>query len=411
MNFEILQGMPTVTFNALFVLGIGALSFLLGGLIKAKVTLFQQLSFPVPFLGGLPVALACCFLKVTGTLHIVFDPTVPQVALKFFMCSLALFGSWKLLKGSIFFASAFWLLATVLGALQSGFGIVFAKILGLDPLYGMLMGAVSLMGGMETYHQFAASFDVLTSEDVGGIVLGAGTLGILMALSLGAPFGEWMIRRYKLTNRDYPESNNRFLEYFLSSHPKPFYQYLSKEVIRTFALVCVSVALGDLLSDAVLAWMTLPKFLAGMIVAILLRIGLDVADICLVESLALRTLTKATLTMFIATNVCALQLDSLANLRWEMCVILAGQLVLNLLFARFGYFMLLGRNYDAMMLSVGGVGFSMGITANGLSNMQSLCEKYGPCMRTIFIVSVVGTILIGLTNSLTVGWMLSYGFQ
>ena len=411
MDFEILQGMPTVTFNALFVLGIGALSFLLGGLIKANVPLFQRLSLPVPFLGGFPVALVCCLLKVTGTLHVAFDPAVPQIALKFFMCCLALFGSWKLLKGSIFFALAFWLLATVFGALESGFGIMLAKLLGLDPLYGILMGAVSLMGGMDTYHQFAASFAILSGEDVAGIVRGAGTLGILMALSLGAPFGEWMIRRYKLTNRDYPESNNRFLEYFLSSHPKPFYQYLSKEVIRTFALVCVSVALGDLVSQAVSPWMTVPQFLSGMIVAILLRIGLDAADICLVEGLALRTMTKATLTIFIATNVCALQLDTLANLHWQMYVILIGQLMLNLAFARFGYFMLLGRNYDAMMLAVGGVGFSMGITANGLSNMQSLCEKYGPCMRTIFIVSVVGTILIGLTNSLTVGWMLSYGFQ
>jgi ESS family glutamate:Na+ symporter len=59
-----------------------------------------------------------------------------------------------------------------------------------------------------------------------------------------------------------------------------------------------------------------------------------------------------------------------------------------------------------MMLAVGGIGFSMGITANGLSNMQSLCEKYGPAMRVIFIVVIVGMILVGITNSFVVGAML-----
>ena len=34
-------------------------------------------------------------------------------------------------------------------------------------------------------------------------------------------------------------------------------------------------------------------------------------------------------------------------------------------------------SYDAVMLSVGGIGFSMGATANGLANMQAISEKYG----------------------------------
>ena len=35
-------------------------------------------------------------------------------------------------------------------------------------------------------------------------------------------------------------------------------------------------------------------------------------------------------------------------------------------------FFIFGKTYDAVMLCAGGIGFSMGSTANGLANMQLL---------------------------------------
>ena len=60
---------------------------------------------------------------------------------------------------------------------------------------------------------------------------------------------------------------------------------------------------------------------------------------------------------------------------------------------------------EAPALAVGGVGFSMGATANGLAVMQGLSEKYGSNARAWLIVSLVGAFLIDLINALLVTWM------
>jgi ESS family glutamate:Na+ symporter len=397
---------PVCEVNALGALCIGALSYLLGGAIKARVEILRRLSFPVPFIGGLPVAVLFCLLRLFGLVNITFAPEVAGTALKFFLCALAFFGSWPLIRGSIFFALLFWIFATLLSALQNAAGILLAKALGLDPLYGFLAGAVSLMGGMETYHQFSAAFSSLDSLAVDHVVRGAETFGILSALCFGAPFGEWLIKRYKLRNEEGLTGHNRLLARYLTEHPTPFYQALSRELIRVFALVVLAVICGDAAGALVGSCLPLPSYVYGMTVAILIRLAADRLKLLAIENLALQSLTKATLTMFIAVNVCSLHLETLWELPLTFYPILLGQLLLNILFAWLVYFRFLGRDYQSMMLAVGGIGFSMGITANGLSNMQSLCEKYGPAMRVIFIVVIVGMILVGITNSFVVGAML-----
>ena len=37
-------------------------------------------------------------------------------------------------------------------------------------------------------------------------------------------------------------------------------------------------------------------------------------------------------------------------------------------------FFIFGKTYDAVMLCAGGIGFSMGSTANGLANMQAIAR-------------------------------------
>ncbi len=63
---------------------------------------------------------------------------------------------------------------------------------------------------------------------------------------------------------------------------------------------------------------------------------------------------------------------------------------LTILFLWICVFLVFRKEYDATMLCVGGIGFSMGATANGLANMQAIAEKYGTSPRKRLIVSIVG---------------------
>ena len=78
------------------------------------------------------------------------------------------------------------------------------------------------------------------------------------------------------------------------------------------------------------------------------------------------------------------------------------QTVLTVLFAWLILFLCFGRHFTAVMLTVGGIGFSMGATANGLANMQAISEKYGQCPQAWLIVSIVGAFLIDLINALLI---------
>lgn len=99
-----------------------------------------------------------------------------------------------------------------------------------------------------------------------------------------------------------------------------------------------------------------------------------------------------------------LKLHELVHLALPLVAILACQTVLMLIYAWAVLFTAFGRSYDAVMLSVGGIGFSMGATANGLANMQAISEKYGSSPRAWLIVSVVGAFLIDLINAVVITW-------
>lgn len=55
-------------------------------------------------------------------------------------------------------------------------------------------------------------------------------------------------------------------------------------------------------------------------------------------------------------------------------LLLAGQTVLMFVFARYAVFNIIGRNYDAAVLSSGICGFGMGATTNAMANMQATIQ-------------------------------------
>ena len=67
----------------------------------------------------------------------------------------------------------------------------------------------------------------------------------------------------------------------------------------------------------------------------------------------------------------------------------------------------MGRDYDAAVLSAGMCGFGMGATANGVANMSSVVEKYGPAPKAFFILPIVGAFLIDLTNTFAITFFAS----
>ena len=95
-----------------------------------------------------------------------------------------------------------------------------------------------------------------------------------------------------------------------------------------------------------------------------------------------------------------LKLWQLADLALPLLVLLAGQTILIFLFTYFVVFNVMGRDYDAAVLSSGVCGFGMGATPNAMANMQVLCEKYAPSVKAYLLVPLVGSLFADFINSL-----------
>ena len=92
------------------------------------------------------------------------------------------------------------------------------------------------------------------------------------------------------------------------------------------------------------------------------------------------------------------------DLALPLITILVAQMALICVFAYLIYF-IFGRNYDAVMLGAGAIGFGLGATPNALVNMLSLAGKHGPSPRAWLVVSLVGAFLIDFANAFLITTM------
>lgn len=104
------------------------------------------------------------------------------------------------------------------------------------------------------------------------------------------------------------------------------------------------------------------------------------------------------LSLFRGIVMITLKLWPLAEL--ALPLLLAGQTVLMFVFARYAVFNIIGRDYDAAVLSSGICGFGMGATTNAMANMQATiqcqtrlddAEKYRP--DAFFIKNAVSCVV------------------
>jgi ESS family glutamate:Na+ symporter len=112
-------------------------------------------------------------------------------------------------------------------------------------------------------------------------------------------------------------------------------------------------------------------------------------------------LGNVALSLFIVLALMTLKLWEIAALAVPLMLILAAQIALIAL-SFWLIFRVMGRDYDAAVMSAGFCGFMLGTTANAMANMRSLVERYGPAPRAFLVVPMVGAFFIDFTNALIV---------
>ncbi|WP_027626821.1 sodium/glutamate symporter [Clostridium lundense] len=370
-----------------------------GAWVKTKWQLLERFCIPSPVVGGLIFAFLNLFLRQAGMLNLTLDTTLQKPFMMVFFTTIGMTASIDLIKKGGLQVIIFWLVASVLCIFQDVLGVALAKVTGASPFLGLLCGSVTMTGGHGTAGAFGPSFE----KEYGVIgattsAMAAATFGLVMGSLIGGPVGKRLIEKKGLSaNAEAYESAAAIQEE--NTHETVDYP----ELFRTLTIILISIGVGAVLEGFFKSiHFTLPSYVNSMIIAaIILNVGESTGK-WHVNQKCTEILGSIGLNVFLSMALIGLKLWELAAVAGPMMVILIGQTILMAIFAYFITFNLLGRDFDAAVISAGHCGFGMGATANGIANMKAVTERYGEAPRAFFVLPIVGAFLIDFTNAIII---------
>lgn len=167
--------MMTLQLDMYQACALGAVVYALGRLMVKKISFLNRYCIPAPVAGGIVFALLHLGLYSAGILEFTFDTTVQTILMTVFFCSVGFTACFRLLKKGGIQVFIFLILSVLMCVIQDGVGSALAAAFGLDPLLGLCMGSIPLVGG----HGTSGSFGPLLEETYG--VSGALTVALAAA--------------------------------------------------------------------------------------------------------------------------------------------------------------------------------------------------------------------------------------
>jgi len=401
MKFETIENIFNITFDSVGTLAVAILLLLLGYMIREKVKFFNKFCIPAPVIGGLLLSILSLIFWKTGALSINLDTSFQSPFMLAFFTTVGLGASFDLLKKGGKLLIIYWLLSGVLGITQNLIGVGIANVINIDPMYGLMCGAISMVGG----HGAAASFgqSAVDAGHTGALVvsLAAATFGLISGGLAGGPLAKKLIDKNHLT----PSLDNYEKDERLEKIEKK--EITTKIMFGHLALITVCMTFGGMIGKAIttLTGLALPAYIGAMFLAVIVRnINEKIGFFKNFDGELVGKIGDICLGVFLSMALMSLKLWELAGLAGPMLIILLAQVAFILFFTYFIVFRLLGKNFDAAIMCAGMIGSGLGATPNAMANMGSVTEKYGPSKRAYMIVPIVGAFLIDIITMPVIIW-------
>ena len=383
-------------------LAVSVLVLILGQFLKKRINFLEKFCIPAPVIGGLLFAVLTCVCYSLGIAEFTFDDTLREVCMVFFFTSVGFQANLKVLKSGGKSLFIFLGLVVVLIVSQNFLALGVSKLLHLDPLVGLCTGSIPMVGGHGTAGAFGP---VLEDFDVKGattICTAAATFGLIAGSLIGGPIGKRLIDRKILLDTAVAEDDSILVE-----DEKKHERHTNMYAAAVFQLI-IAVGIGTIISELLTkTGLTFPIYIGAMIAAAVIRnIGeySGKFDIYMGE---INNLGGICLSLFLGMAMITLKLWQLAELALPLIILLSAQLILMMLFTYFVVFNVMGRDYDAAVLSAGTCGFGMGATPNAMANMQAICDRYVPSVKAYLIIPLIGSLFADFLNSLVITFFIN----
>ena len=135
MNYEL---------DAFLTIVVAVLVLFIGYFFVHKISILKKYNIPEPVAGGLVAAIITFILFKNFNITVNFDAKIQQIFMLMFFTSVGLSASLGKLKEGGKALVLFLGCVIIFVILQNIVGISLAKILGLDPLIGLITGSVTL---------------------------------------------------------------------------------------------------------------------------------------------------------------------------------------------------------------------------------------------------------------------------
>ena len=376
-----------------------SLVLLFGRKLVAVVRPLQTYSIPEPVVGGLCAALALYAAQAGTGFQVRFDSSLSTPLMLGFFASIGLNADLASLRRG---GRPLLRLLTIVVAFliaQNLVGISLAKLLGLEPLAGLLAGSITLSGG----HGTGAAWGTVFAEKYGlasatELAMACATFGLVLGGIIGGPVARFLMRRVAQSPAAEPQLAPGAFE-----APGTVRLITAPAMIETLAMFSVCLLAGVQIAEALKgSFLELPAFVCVLFVGVVLRNVLAALGWYEVFERCASVLGNVSLALFLAMALMSLRLWELAALALPMAILLVCQMALMAGFAILVTFRVMGANHDAAVIAAGHCGFGLGATPTAIANMQAVTDRFGPSHLAFLIVPMVGAFFIDIANAIVI---------
>ncbi len=365
----------------------------LGASLTRKIDFLRRYSIPDAVTGGLICSVVVALIYTYADLQITFSTRMRDVLLLVFFTTIGLSAKLRLLAAGGRALGVLIAAAVVFLVLQDLTGVLLAKLIGAHPGYGLMGGSVSFAGGHGTAIAWGRVAEEAGLQNAAEVGLAFATFGLIAGGVIGGPIAERLIQQHGLR----PSEANT--EHVADGSRADNQRIPMTQILGTLFVIAICVQVGDLVNRLLFSrGVTLPGFLTAMFVGIVITNSADALKLRLSET-AIDRAGELALPLFLSMSLMSMQLWSLAQAFGPMLVVLAVQMLVMTVFAVFVIFRVMGRDYDACVISAGFAGLGLGATPVGIANMNAITSKYGASPKAFLVIPLVGAFFIDIANA------------
>jgi ESS family glutamate:Na+ symporter len=381
-----------------------AVVLLVGTAVNRRVGLLSRYNIPDPITGGLLFAAVASGAWVATSSQVTIDQTLKPTLLLMFFAGVGMSADLRMLRRGGKALAVFLLVLLPYILVQDAVGVAVARLQDLHPIFGLVGGSITLVGGHGTGAAYAERFaEVHNLQAVMELSMTVATIGLILGGIIAGPVAQFLIKRHGLRS----EAGDLAAATGDSGPVAPIGMV---GMIGALAGILTAVTAGGWLAGWSLhAPITIPSFLWCMMLGVAFRNLLPVAGLHLDDraSVLISGICRA---LFLVMTMMALNLVEVARSAGPFLVIIAAQTVVIAAYTVLVCFRFMGRHYEAAVTSAAFIGFNMGSTATAMANMQAITNKYGPAPQSYLLVPLAGAFFVDLMNAVLLTLLLALPF-